>query len=77
MKCDEPSLRTPVEADDELIWRICPYVRGNGDDKCDRCPRWEQHKRFGQVQRGCRALAEEVVNICQTGNPWRKDGSSQ
>ena len=57
-----PDLRKALEAD-ELIWRICPYVRGNGDEKCDRCPHWENHSRFGQVRRGCRALAEEVMGI--------------
>jgi hypothetical protein len=29
----------------------------------------------GWVQRGCYAEAREVVNIAQTGNPWRKAAS--
>jgi hypothetical protein len=60
------------DADPELIWRICPYLRLRTDEPCHRCPRWEKDRDHDWVQRGCFALAQEVVNICQTGNAWRR-----
>lgn len=61
-----------TEADDHLVWLVCRYMPGRDDLVCDRCPAWEEHPKHGRCKRGCRAMAEEVVNIVQTGNPWRK-----
>lgn len=61
---DEPS--------DHLVWLVCRYMPGRDDLTCDRCPAWEERPKRGRCKRGCRAMAEEVVNIVQTGNPWRK-----
>lgn len=53
----------------ETVWAVCPYLRGND---CLKCPRTETvHGHEGCV-RACFALAEEAVNIAQTGNAWRK-----
>ena len=63
------------DAEEQMVWRICPYLRPSGDD-CLKCPRWTFDPAHDWVQRGCFALANEVVNIAQTGNPWRRaDGS--
>jgi len=53
-----------------LIRVICPYLRDLKE--CERCPVSENDKNHGPYTRGCRLLAEEVINICQTGNPWRR-----
>ena len=55
---------------DAIVHAICPYLRNLED--CKGCPEWLDDERHGQVQRGCYALAEEVMNICQTGHPHRK-----
>jgi len=60
----------PVDDMNRLAWAICPYLRDQ--EPCDGCPRWEDDEAHGPFARGCRLMAEEVVNICQTGNPWRK-----
>jgi hypothetical protein len=64
--------RDTDEPADHIVWLICPYMFGREDKPCQRCPRWEEHPKRGQVVRGCRLVAEEAVNIVQTGNPWRK-----
>lgn len=64
-----PSPDAPTDADEATVWRVCQAQRD--DLVCKRCPRWEDSHR-GKVQRGCFAVANELVNIVQTGNPWRK-----
>lgn len=62
----------PVELPpDEIVWAVCPSVSGRDLKECERCPRSEM-MRGEMCVRGCRAMAEEVVNIAQTGNPWRR-----
>lgn len=55
---------------DKLVWAICPYLRNMKD--CRGCPEWEDDPDHGPVKRMCRGIAQEVVNICQTGDPWRR-----
>lgn len=43
---------------------------------CEECPAWERSEHYGRVKRGCRALAEEMVNVAQTGDPWRRKRST-
>lgn len=60
---------------DTLVWAVCRYLRvrlPDGQDECKFCPDWEDDKIHGPRKAGCRLMAEEVINICQTGNPWRK-----
>lgn len=52
------------------IWKICPYLHNLND--CKKCPAWEKDKHYGKVKNMCRGLAEEVLNIAQTGNEFRK-----
>lgn len=55
---------------DAIVHAICRYLRALKD--CEFCPEWEADPNYGQVSRGCYQLAEEVMNICQTGHPHRK-----
>lgn len=55
---------------DKLAWAICPYLRNL--DPCKGCPHEEHDHVHGAFHRGCRMMAEEVINICQTGHPHRK-----
>ena len=82
--CDDKIVRLPVVKEhrwrrdgnidvtdiDKLAWAICPYLRDH--QSCKGCPREETDEDHGPFVRACRLLAEEVINICQTGNPWRK-----
>jgi hypothetical protein len=64
-----PSPDGDADADEATVWRVCQAQRD--DLVCKHCPRWED-SHCGKVQRGCFAVANELVNIVQTGNPWRK-----
>lgn len=55
---------------DAVVHAICPYLHNFKD--CKKCPEWETDEKHGPWKRGCYHMAEEVINICQTGNPWRK-----
>ena len=55
---------------DAVIHVICPYLRNY--EKCRECPEWEIDEVHGPLKQGCYFAAQEVMNICQTGNPWRK-----
>lgn len=55
---------------DRLVWAICPYMRSG--QPCEHCPERERDENDVAFIRGCRLAAHEVINICQTGNPWRK-----
>lgn len=61
-----------TEPSDHLVWLVCRYLLDGVERPCQLCPAWEEHPRHGRCKRGCRSAAEEVVNIVQTGNPWRK-----
>lgn len=55
---------------DKLIWAVCPYLR---DLKpCGGCPAKEEFGNGRVGVRACRSLAQEAINICQTGHPHRK-----
>lgn len=54
---------------DAIVHAICSYLR---DLKpCKNCPEWTEDPDYGPVAPGCYVLAEEVMNICQTGHPHR------
>lgn len=63
------------------VHQVCPYLRGL--KPCHKCPSWVLDPKYGKVKEGCRALAEEVVRIAQTGSPFKKvrkrsmDGNAQ
>jgi hypothetical protein len=68
--------------DDELIWLVCPYLRQSQpgldfESGCLHCPEWEEDERYGKVQRMCYGRAREVVNIVQTGDPWRNRANAK
>lgn len=65
--------RWPIDITDQtaIVHAICPYLRRRLDD-CKKCPEWEEFGRLGKAQRACYSLAQEVMNICQTGHPHRK-----
>lgn len=48
---------------DRLVWRVCPYLRDLKD--CNECQPWEDLGVHGPCQRGCYALASDVVGIIQ------------
>lgn len=52
-----------------IIHAMCPYLRNFRP--CKNCPEWEEDERHGKIKRGCYGVAEEVMNICQTGHPHR------
>lgn len=66
----DPSRAIRDEAKLEDVWATCPYLRGL--EECKRCPRTETVNDHENCTRACFALAQEVVNIAQTGNAWRK-----
>lgn len=52
------------EPSPEMVWAVCPYTRGNaGDYRCTHCPSWEVDPDYGQVRRGCYAIAAEVCRV--------------
>lgn len=57
-------------ADPEKVYAVCPYIRNLL--VCKRCDPWRDVQHIGRMKRGCYALAEEVVNIVETGNAWRR-----
>jgi len=58
-----------IKNQDEVVHAVCPYLR-LGD--CKGCAEVEQHPRWGPITMACYAMAQEVMNICQTGHPHRK-----
>lgn len=48
---------------DKQVWAICPYLRNL--ERCKGCPRSEQDENYGEVTRGCRALAEEACRVVE------------
>lgn len=53
--------------DQEAVWRVCRCITGD----CNNCSPIEILDGEKWV-RGCYAHATEVLNIVETGNPWRK-----
>lgn len=58
---------------DKLCWIACAYfdMAKGGNWNCKQCPEMIDDPQHGPVYPGCRLIAQELVNICQTGNPWR------
>lgn len=59
-------------ADQEDVWRVCHALRTADDKDCEHCPPSEDFNGHGDCTRGCYMIAVELVNITETGNPWRK-----
>jgi len=56
-----------VHIDKEGVWRVCRVMNGG----CEQCPPSEE--RCGETYvRACYHHATEVINVVETGNPWRK-----
>lgn len=56
---------------DEKVWRACEWLRLIEDKHCERCHASEEI--HGETcTNSCRVAAEEIVNVVETGNPWRK-----
>lgn len=55
----------------QLVHKICPYLKGSLE--CNQCPEYHTDIDGDEVQLMCYALAEEVVNIVQTGNPFGRE----
>lgn len=56
------------------VHAVCKYVTGRDLESCRKCPPWEIDPKHGFFRRGCYGLAQEVVNIAQTGDAWRRFG---
>lgn len=60
----------------ERVHEVCRYLKTahNGsiefETACELCPKWEHDDRYGQMQRGCYGIAQEVCNIGKYGNAW-------
>lgn len=54
---------------DELVWRVCAYMRGK---ECQHCPHSFLLNDYGICYNMCRSLAEEMINVVETGDPWRR-----
>jgi hypothetical protein len=59
-------------ADPADVHRVCHLLRIADDKACKHCPASEELHGEKDCTRGCYALANEIVNTVQTGNPWRK-----
>lgn len=62
---------TPHEAPLEQVWRVCAYLRRAEGQKCKQCPRTIEIENHGPGKRMCVGLAEEIINVVETGSPWR------
>jgi hypothetical protein len=51
-------IHAATEPSDRQVWAVCPYV--NQMDRCRGCPSREHDAEFVEIQRGCRAMAEEA-----------------
>lgn len=57
--------------DPETVYRVCPFLRD-----LKPCMRCTTEMFDGEpYTRGCFALAREIVNVVETGNPWRKEAA--
>ena len=55
----------------EQVWRVCGYMRISDERTCKRCPASEDYGHHGRVSRGCYLIAAEMINVVETGSPWR------
>lgn len=46
---------------DEMVWEMCRYTRMA--DGCRGCPHTQSDAEYGEVQLGCRGLAEEASRL--------------
>ncbi len=51
------------EPSDLMVWEMCVYTRSGRKMQCRGCPATETDERYGEITRGCRALAAEA---CRT-----------
>ncbi len=65
-----------LTADEHLfrIHAVCRYLRYRPDEPCLRCPLTCTDGQYGEMKRGCVALAEEVINIAVHGHPHGERG---
>lgn len=56
---------------EEAVWRVCHALRTADGKPCDRCPMRETIHSEAYM-RGCYLQASQIVNIVETGNPWRR-----
>lgn len=54
-------IHATTEPSDRQVWAVCPYV--NQMERCRGCPSREHDETFGEIQRGCRAMAEEACRV--------------
>lgn len=57
------------------VYAVCEYMlRHDGmDERCLKCPMREFSEKHGETIRGCVYEAQEIINVVETGNPWRKN----
>ncbi len=54
------------DAPDAMVWDMCRNTKRD-QEYCNECPRWEEDKDYGKVQRGCFGMAQEA---CRYGLAW-------
>lgn len=52
---------------------VCQRLRG---EPCEGCPRYET-THYGRTQRGCYALAQELISIVKRGGPFKSAAMNQ
>lgn len=55
----------------EQVWTVCSYLKRAEGQTCKQCPQMIWMDEFAML--GCYLHAREVINVVETGNPWRKD----
>jgi hypothetical protein len=60
-------------SDDNVVWATCAFLKEykDSDRTCNKCPAEEVYLR-DPCTRACRLIAQEIINVVETGNPWRK-----
>lgn len=62
---------------DMTVWNVCRWLRMHDNQeiiRCAGCPEWQQDEHYGRVKRGCRGLAEEVIDFATSARDWSKRG---
>ena len=60
--------RADFNSPSDQVWRVCAYLR---EETCKRCaPVGEIDGE--PVYWGCHLLAQETINVVETGNAWRR-----
>jgi hypothetical protein len=68
--------RPNLETELELIHKICQYLAIEKDQECKKCSYRVEVMGSPNCAPGCVLMAEELINIVRTGDPWgRGDGS--